>query len=87
MPNLFQLTQLIDQEILAHESTYLKELSRLLLDRAPLEFMREFDTEQLLGLVQSAASFLEVRAPQKISLRAYSPQLEVHGWTSPFAAI
>ncbi len=87
MPNLYQLNQLIDQKAPAQDAVYLKELSRLLLERAPLEFLREFDPDQLHGLVRRAADFLDTREPHQILLRAYAPRVESHGWASRFTAI
>ena len=87
MPNLHQLNQLIDREAPPQDSDYLKELSRLLLERAPLEFLREFGPDQLLALVRGAAAFLDTRKAGEILLRAYSPTLASHGWASHFTVI
>ena len=87
MPNLYQLNQLINEKVPAQDSVYLKELSRLLLGRAPLEFFREFDPHQLLALVRGAATFLDTREPHEVLLRAYSPTIDFHGWKSRFTAI
>ncbi len=85
--NLLHLNQLIQNRFPDREGELLRNFSNPVFDKAPREFLEEFDAETLLAMARDALKFLGRRSPGEILVRVGNPRPEEQGWEGPYTAV